>query len=333
MSKTLTRAILLVLISTLGCIQTASASGVVPTINNICINQTTGVLRSLRISPIKTCATNEVKVRANKVCVNKLSGKLRHLATNVKQKCRRGEVKLVWNQSITAFVTTANSASTSTTLTSPLTSPLRTTTPAGTATSANVAAAPSRIFSYKLGDVGPGGGLIFFVDVFSQFDGFTYLEAAPVDLPATAWANNSVSCFDISNASTSCLDASIYQASQAASLRINAAKIGQGLINTTLIKTQMSPGTPTDNTGFAAGLADAHVYGAVSDWYLPSINELSQMYINLKTKGLGDFQETYYWSSTEFETGTAWFMLFSAGYFGNNAKSFRFSVRPIRSFG
>ncbi|MEI7883650.1 MAG: DUF1566 domain-containing protein [Actinomycetota bacterium] len=273
-------------------------------------------------------------MRANKVCVNKLSGKLRHLATNAKQICRRGEVKLIWNQSIAAYVTTATSPSTITSpitppLASSLTSPLRPTTTAGSATPTNVAA---RTFAYKIGDIGPGGGLIFFVDTLSQFDGFTYLEAAPVDLPATAWANNSVSCFDISNASTSCLDASIYQASQAASLRINAAKIGQGLINTTLIKTQMSPGTPTDNTGFAAGLADAYVYGSTTDWYLPSINELGQMHANLKAKGLGNFQDTYYWSSTEFGKDTAWFILFGPGYFNNISKSFSFSVRPIRSF-
>lgn len=331
MRKGLTRITILVLISTLSCIQTASASSVAPTISNICINRTTGVLRSLRSSPVKACDTSEVKVRANKVCVNKLSGKLRHLATNAKQICRRGEVKLVWNQSIAAFVTTATSASTSTApLTSTLTSPLRSTTSSGSITPTNVA---NRVFPYKVGDVGPGGGLIFFVDTLSQFDGFTYLEAAPADLPATAWANNSASCFDISNAATSCLEASIYETSQAASSRINAAKIGQGSINTTLIKTQMSPGTPTDNTGFAAGLADAHVYGAVSDWYLPSINELGQMYTNLKARGLGNFQNSYYWSSTEFGTASAWYMLFDGGNFSNASKSFPFSVRPIRFFG
>jgi hypothetical protein len=270
-------------------------------------------------------------VRANKVCVNKLSGKLRHLATNAKQICRRGEVKLVWNQSIAAFVTTATSASTSTApLTSTLTSPLRSTTSSGSITPTNVA---TRIFPYKIGDVGPGGGLIFFVDTLSQFDGFTYLEAAPADLPATAWASNSASCFDISNAATSCLDASIYETSQAASSRINAAKIGQGSVNSALIKTQMSLGTPTGDAGFATGLADAHIYGTATDWYLPSINELGQMYTNLEARGLGNFQNSYYWSSTEFGTASAWYMQFDGGTFSNASKSFPFSVRPIRFFG
>lgn len=331
MSKALARAVLLALALTLGCTETVSASGVAPVINNVCINQSTGVLRSLRTSPVKACAINEVKVRANKVCVNKLSGKLRHLATNVKQICRRGEVKLVWNQSIAAFVTTATSAST--TLTSPLTSPLRTTTSSGSVTPTNVAAAPSRTFSYRLGDVGPGGGLIFFVDTLSQFDGFTYLEAAPVDLPATAWATNSVGCFDSFNIATSCLDTSVYQVAPADSSRINAAKLGQGSVNTALIGTRLLAGGPVDNTKFAAGLADTYVYGTTTDWYLPSINELGQMYANLKAKRLGNFQDTYYWSSTEFGSGSAWFILFDGGNFSNGSKSFPFSVRPIRSFG
>ena len=328
MSKARKRAILLALALTLGCTQTVSASGVSPTINNVCINRTTGVLRSLRTSPVKACATGEVRVRANKVCVSKLSGKLRHLATNAKQICRRGEVKLVWNQSIAAYVTTGT---TTTPITSSLTTPLRSTTSTGATTPASTT---TRTFTYKLGDVGPGGGLIFFVDTLSQFDGFTYLEAAPVDLQATAWATNSVGCFDITNAATSCLDASVYQASPADSSRINAAKIGQGSVNTALIGTRLSAGGPVDNTKFAAGLADAYVYGTTTDWYLPSINELGQMYTNLKAKGLGNFQDTYYWSSTEFGTSSAWFILFDGGNFSNGSKSSTFlTVRPIRSFG
>jgi hypothetical protein len=257
-----------------------------------------------------------------------LSGKLRHLATNVRQVCRRGEIKLVWNQSIAAYVTTATNPSPLATTT--LTSPLRSTASIGSVTPTNVA---TRIFPYKIGDVGPSGGLIFFVDTLSQFDGFTYLEAAPVDLPSAAWATNSMGCFDITNAATSCLEASIYESLQADSSRINAAKIGQGSINTTLIKTRMSSGGPVDYTKFAAGLADAYAYGTATDWYLPSINELGLLQTNLRAKGLGNFQDTYYWSSTEFGPGNGWLVLFGDGYFSNAFKFHTFAVRPIRSFG
>jgi hypothetical protein len=326
-SKTLLRAIVLLLISTFGFTQTVSAKSNVPVINNVCINRTTGILRSLRTTPVKACGINEVKVRANKVCVNKSSGKLRHLATNVRQVCRGGEIKLVWNQSIAAFVRTSAPAS-------PISSPTQSTTSAGLPTPKNVATTiAARTFPYKVGDVGPGGGLVFFVDTLSQFDGFTYLEAAPVDLPSAPWASNSVSCFDISNAAVSCLETSIYETSQADSSRITAAKIGQGSINTTLIKTRMSSGGPVDYTKFAAGLADAYVYGTATDWYLPSINELGLMHTNLKVRGLGNFQDTYYWSSTEFGPGNGWLVLFGDGYFSNAFKLHAFAVRPVRSFG
>ena len=327
MSKTLLRAIVLVLISTFGFTQTVSASSNVPVINNVCINRTTGILRSLRTTPVKACETNEVKVRANKVCVNKSSGKLRHLATNVRQICRRGEIKLVWNQSIAAFVRTSAPAS-------PITSPTQSTTSAGLLTQTNVATTiAARTFPYKVGDVGPGGGLIFFVDTLSQFDGFTYLEAAPTDISATAWASSTAGCFDSSNAATSCLVGSIYTATQADSSRIDAAKIGQGSSNTALIKTRNSSGSLVDTAGFASGTADAYVYGTTSDWYLPSINELGLMHTNLKARGLGNFQDTYYWSSTEFGSSSAWYILFGPGYFNNISKSFSFLTRPIRSFG
>jgi len=327
MNKTLTRAILLVLAFTLGSAQIVAAKGVAPTINNVCIDRSTGILRSLRTSPVKACAGNEVMVRANKVCVNKLTGKLRHLAKNVKQVCRSNEVRLVWNPSISAFTPIATG-------TSAPSYPQPSTPAASSATTTTVAPRTvTRTFAYKVGDVGPGGGLIFFVDLFDQYAGFTYLEAAPTDLATTAWASDSATCFDSINSATSCLEASVYQASVANASRINAAKIGQGSSNTSLINTLNSRGPLFDNSGFAAGLADAYIYGSTTDWYLPSINELGQMYSNLKAKGLGNFKDTYYWSSTEFGSRSAWYMLFSDGYFSDTAKSYPFSVRPIRSFG
>jgi hypothetical protein len=36
-----------------------------------------------------------------------------------------------------------------------------------------------------------------------------------------------------------------------------------------------------------------------TDWRLPTRDELSFMYLNLKRKNLGDFSDDTYWSSTE----------------------------------
>jgi hypothetical protein len=47
-----------------------------------------------------------------------------------------------------------------------------------------------------------------------------------------------------------------------------------------------------------------------TDWFLPSINDLSLMYQNLHRKGLGGFSYTYYWSSTAYSTQYAWYFDF-----------------------
>ncbi|MDR2601897.1 MAG: DUF1566 domain-containing protein [Spirochaetaceae bacterium] len=76
-----------------------------------------------------------------------------------------------------------------------------------------------------------------------------------------------------------------------------------------------------------------------TDWFLPSKGELSWMYINLKEKGLGDFGQGLYWSSSNSSGGalwnSAWSQRFSDGYqeggyihnMGNT-----YSVRAIQQF-
>ena len=46
-------------------------------------------------------------------------------------------------------------------------------------------------FTYKLGQTGPGGGFIFFVDIYDQYPGFAYLEAAPAhSSTGIAWCSD-----------------------------------------------------------------------------------------------------------------------------------------------
>lgn len=73
--------------------------------------------------------------------------------------------------------------------------------------------------------------------------------------------------------------------------------------------------------------------GEYTDWYLPSRDELNLLYNNLSLKGLGNFKDDWYWSSTDTD-GEAWEQHFGGGFEqndggGNNSIS---SVRAIRSF-
>ncbi len=161
----------------------------------------------------------------------------------------------------------------------------------------------------KVGTVGPGGGVIFFVDYHDQYPGFTYLEAAPVDLDPVAW------CSDTTN-------------SIAAVNGWAANAVGRGQANTTAMLSPTGPCT----TG-AANVADAYVSpNTTADWFLPSEGELMLMYTNLRQAGLGAFSPALYWSSSEDDAGNAWLQDFTFGNQYSNGKNYTFSVRPVRAF-
>jgi hypothetical protein len=81
-----------------------------------------------------------------------------------------------------------------------------------------------------------------------------------------------------------------------------------------------------------------------TDWYLPSIDELSILWHNRfhANKGLNEAGATllsndaYYWSSTEYDATYAFPFSFYFGYSnpldGNGAKADTYRVRPVRDF-
>ena len=67
------------------------------------------------------------------------------------------------------------------------------------------------------------------------------------------------------------------------------------------------------------------------DWFLPSKDELNEMYINLHQQGLGGFANYGYWSSTEVDSEFAWVQNFISGYQYGVSKDYDY-VRAVRAF-
>lgn len=64
------------------------------------------------------------------------------------------------------------------------------------------------------------------------------------------------------------------------------------------------------------------------DWFLPSMYELNQMYINLSKEGVGGFAQTnaVYWSSSEYDSRNAWYQFF--GFLGPDDGPQDYSGKP-----
>ena len=189
------------------------------------------------------------------------------------------------------------------------------------------AAACAVSLSCKVGDKGPGGGIVFF-DAGSQQSWGRYLEYAPdnwngsLNDPSIPWCN--ITNIDFRSTVT---DPSIK-----ATL---GYEIGQGKANTNLIKSKCSSG--------AAVLASGYRGGGKSDWYLPSRNELTELCnyskkqiqsVDFSVCATGSLGKTavWYWSSSEGGVSTAWIRNFFNSDEGNDQKSYGYGVRPTRSF-
>ena len=86
------------------------------------------------------------------------------------------------------------------------------------------------------------------------------------------------------------------------------------------------------SSGTAADICANLTIGGYSDWFLPSKDELNEMYINLYQQGLGGFANSDYWSSTELDNNYAWYQHFYDVDQGNDNKNDFFNVRAVRAF-
>jgi len=167
---------------------------------------------------------------------------------------------------------------------------------------------------YNILDIGPAGGYIFY-DKGSYSDGWRYLEAAPANSEVKAEWGIRGEGTNIPNTNTG---------------------IGSGHANTMLILEKMIENN--ESVCAAKICADMNING-YTDWFLPSRDELNEMYkvlcagnVNANIGGF-DIGRTFYWSSSEGDVVTVWVQSFADG--SQHGRTFRYGdycIRAIRAF-
>jgi hypothetical protein len=184
----------------------------------------------------------------------------------------------------------------------------------------------------NVGDIGPGGGIVFYDAGKTQSWG-RYLEIAPKSCEGERLPWRPAN-----------LNGEIYSGKAAARMRVEAKALGMGKANTVRV-TFMIGRTPRD---YAAKFAADSVCGGKDDWFLPSkdeldiaFNRLAQNRVAGTDTPVGGFNKGYYWTSSDYNNKTAWTQYFMDGQQfdrvqtldGNKNPPTPFRVRPVRAFG
>lgn len=184
--------------------------------------------------------------------------------------------------------------------------------PTAATPAAESAAEVETVGDYTVGDTGPGGGIVFY-DAGSEQSWGRFLEAGP-QLDGTEWCGEDWE-LDITGTMTT---------------------IGSGAANTTLMVNACKAGAATSVSEFDGG--------GKTDWFLPSKDELNELYEQRETVGgfgIGNDGSSFdaYWSSTQSDAGTtgftdvAWTQYFDGGeQQGDDCKCNLYGVRPVRAF-
>ncbi len=155
--------------------------------------------------------------------------------------------------------------------------------------------------TFNIGD-SYGGGVIAYIDGTGQHG---LISATSDQSAGISWYNGS---FTATNAT--------------------ARNMGTGLSNTNTIIANQGAGS------YAANLARSYNGGGYSDWYLPSRDELVQLYTN--RIAIGGFSVSggwQYWDSSEIDSVSASCVNFTTGTMtGSYTKNATLRVRAVRSF-
>jgi hypothetical protein len=183
------------------------------------------------------------------------------------------------------------------------------------------------IKAYSIGDIGPGGGVVFYKETTKKSWG-QYLEVAPSGWSGSPSDPQSYWC-DIT-------DRKIIEGSSGLfELNKIGNQIGDGKRNTKIMSSRCGTG---------AFIVNQYNGGGLSDWYLPSKMELNQLcrFARGQESSLRDCNSSgnlregfsdYYWSSSESSATRAWDQFFNIGNVNVSNKShLGNAIRPIRSF-
>ena len=100
--------------------------------------------------------------------------------------------------------------------------------------------------------------------------------------------------------------------------------VGTGAPNTADIILECS------EAGIAARIADSFSLGGFNDWFLPSKDELNELF--LQKAVVGGFTSGTYWSSSEVSRFLAWVQGFGSGSQDGLDKDATLRVRAVRAF-
>jgi len=164
--------------------------------------------------------------------------------------------------------------------------------------------------TFAIGDTGPAGGKIFITPSTVGNSTGKYFEASPFLDPDVerSWATN------VNSNWTTLVSGA------------DGTAIGTGAQNTIDIVAQAGNVAASS----AAAYTNDYTYNGYSDWFLPSKDELNQMYINRGV--IGGFDTVLYWSSSEYSATNAYYQDFSTVSQSNYSKNGPMYVRPVRMF-
>ena len=182
----------------------------------------------------------------------------------------------------------------------------------------------------KVGDIGPGGGIVFYDAGKTEWWG-RYLEIAPQSCEGVRLPWRPASKTN-----------RVYETSGFAVTRLKTKFIGMGRLNTQEIVAAFGANS------YAAKFADDLVCGGKDDWFLPAkdeldiaFNRLAQNRVAGNDTPVGGFNKGYYWTSSIYDFKTAWTQYFMDGQQfdrvqtldGNKTPPTPFRVRAVRAFG